>query len=117
MLLSQGHISLLQRTPIAAPCADKIMFHVKHAPIEKLTAAFGSTLNQNVHLWIDNLYRKCFHQISRVSTGFSIDMNRGAPATELNTQAITLFAVPDFPEHRKIVTISLNQGRNLTRSE
>ena len=48
---------------IAAPGLEEIVFHVKHAPVEKLAAGRGRALQQTKGIGIDQLQRKRLNQL------------------------------------------------------
>jgi hypothetical protein len=81
--LPQRSISLLQRSTIPAPRWQKILFHVKHSPIEKLPATLRTTLYQLVYFRIYDLNRECRNQIRDLPPSLAIDMNILATAANL----------------------------------
>ena len=62
-ILFQRRISLAQRQVIPAPCRQKGVFHVEHAPVEKAAASPRAFFQQLVNLGVDDLRRKLLRKI------------------------------------------------------
>src|SRR5690554_2255505 len=62
---------MLQRTLGALPRSIKLMFHVKHTPIEKLTPCGRSPFQQPKCIRVDELNRECLDQLGQARYTFA----------------------------------------------
>jgi hypothetical protein len=121
--LPQRPVSLLQCTTITPPCWQKIVFHVKHAPIHELPSALWTPLYQLVDFRIDNLDRKRRDQIGRLTSSLAIDMNILPAPAHLQADTVFLIVIGNLTEKREFFrsgpdkTIRLARPKRSTATE
>src|SRR5690606_18137883 len=73
--MPEPRIPLLERLLQALPGTQKARFHVEHAPVEKLPAHLGRTLEQAEAIRVDQLQRQGFGQLGGTARVLAVDAN------------------------------------------
>lgn len=93
------------------------MFHVKHPPVEELPPALGTTLNEMMHLGIDDLHGERCAGIRDLSPNATVEMDTAAIRTAEPNPESTRFGIRQFAENREFLSLGPNQSLRLTWPE